>query len=200
MNQHPAKFIVKPLIFSAVCAVFVCAVAASAHAQRIGIREAGSRDQQVAALEHEKERKRDPQEIMAEVNEDMGRLKALSNGLATQAAASEQQLNYKDIMDGMVEIKKRSTRLRTDLAVLPPLEKSEKGIDLKAAESGALPPALATLNKLIDSFLHNPIFSDTGAVDQQLAAKARRDLEDIITLSDKLRKNADKLSKASSKT
>lgn len=206
MNRHPAKFIAKSLILSAVYAVFICAAAISLRAQRTPPNQTGtlagsvSRDQQVSALEREKQRKRDPQEVMAEINEDMGRLKALSAGLAPQASATDQQLNYKSITEGMTEIKKRSTRLRTDLAVLPPVEKDEKRLDLKAAETGALQPALGTLNKLIDSFLHNPIFSDAGAVDQQLAARARRDLEDIITLSDKLRKNADKLSKASSKT
>ncbi len=208
MNRHPAQFIVKWLVFSATCAVFVCATAVPLRAQRTapnqtgikGGRDLGSRDQQVTSLERERERKRDPQEVMAEVNEDMARLKALSENLATQAAATEQQLNYQAVSEGVVEIKKRSTRLRTDLAVLPPLAKEEKRADLKAVESGALQPALATLNKLIEGFLHNPIFSDAGAVDQQLAAKARRDLEDIITLSDKLRKNADKLSKANNKT
>jgi hypothetical protein len=63
--------------------------------------------------------------------------------------------------------------------------------------SGALD--LLALNKLLDGFLHNPIFSDAGEIDLQLAAKARRDLEDITVLSEKLRKNADKRSKTSGK-
>lgn len=206
MHRHPAKFIRQSLIGGAACAVLICAAARPSHAQRTTPIQtdtlAGrvSADQQVSALEREKQRQRDPQEVMAEVNEDMGRLKALNAGLAPQLTATAQQLNYKSITEGMAEIKKRSTRLRTDLIVLPAVEKDEKRLDLKAAENGPLQPGLATLNKLIDSFLHNPIFSDAGAIDQQLAAKARRDLDDIILLSDKLRKNADKLSKANGKT
>lgn len=60
-------------------------------------------------------------------------------------------------------------------------------------------PTLAALNKLLNSFLNNPIFSDAGAVDLQLAAKARRDLDDIIGLTDALRKSAQKRGKDSDK-
>jgi hypothetical protein len=55
---------------------------------------------------------------------------------------------------------------------------------------------LSALNKLLDGFLRNPIFSDSGPLDMRLAARARRDLEDIVVLSEKLRKNAEKRSNA----
>jgi hypothetical protein len=45
------------------------------------------------------------------------------------------------------------------------------------------------------SFLSNPVFSDMGTLDNQLALKARRDLEDMIELSEVVRKGAEKLSK-----
>jgi hypothetical protein len=143
-------------------------------------------------------RKRDPNEVLAEVNEDLLKLKELNDGISTHAAATNQTLNYKSIVENVTETKKRSTRLKTNLA-LPQDEKNKSG-DFKDAEKGELQPGLAALNKLIDTFLHNPIFSDAGGIDMQLAAKARRDLEDIIVLSDKLRKNADKRSKTSGKT
>lgn len=65
--------------------------------------------------------------------------------------------------------------------------------------SATLQPSLSVLNGLLDSFLHNPVFTDTGAVDLQLAAKARQDLEDIIVVSEKVRKTAEKLNKSSGK-
>jgi hypothetical protein len=144
-------------------------------------------------------RKRDPNEVLAEVNEDLIQLKGLNDGISTHAAATDQPLNYNSIVANVTEIKKRSSRLKANLA-LPQDENKAKGADFKEAEKGELQPALVTLNKLIDSFLHNPIFSDAGSIDMQLAAKARRDLEDIIVLSDKVRKNADKRSKTSGKT
>ena len=114
--------------------------------------------------------------------------------ISTHAAATNERLNYNSIIENVAEVKKRSSRLRTNLA-LPEEGNKDKGADFKDAEKAELQPGLAALNKLLDSFLHNPIFKATGAIDQQLAAKARGDLEDIIVLSEKLRKNADKRSK-----
>lgn len=152
----------------------------------------------MSSLEREKTRKREPKEILTEVNQDMGRLKILNQELSAHVAATDQQLNYKSILENLTEVKKRAVRLGTDLA-LPQEENKEKRIVGKDAEKGALQPALLELNKLVDDFLNNPIFSDTGAVDLQLAAKARRDLDGVILISDKLRKNAEKRSKASVK-
>lgn len=143
--------------------------------------------------------KRDPQEVMAEVNDDLKQLNALNGNISTHVAATAQPLDYQSILADVTEIKKRSTRLRTDLA-LPQAGKDDKHDNFKDAEKGELQPALAGLNQLLDSFLHNPIFSDAGAVDMQLAAKARHDLEDIVVLSEKVRKNAEKRSKLSGKT
>ena len=205
MKQHPANFNRRPLILLAVVAL-VCAAAGTSRAQRttpnqtgtMGGTDLGSRERQIRSMEIGQEHKRTPQDILAEINEDMRQLQTLSDGLA-HATASDQQINYKFISDSVVEIKKRSIRLNTDLA-LPQAGKDEKRSDNKEADGSQLQTGLAALNKLIDSFLHNPIFSDAGAPDPQLAAKARRDLEEIITLSDKLRKTADKLNKSGGKS
>jgi hypothetical protein len=200
MKQNLSSF-AKALFLFAIAAAFVCAGGSSdrifgAQGEK---RDLSVRERQLGQLEREKTRKRDPQEVMAEVNEDLTQLKALSGGISTHATAADQPLNYHSLVENVTEIKKRSTRLKTDLA-LPQGDKDEKPDSFKDAEKGELQPALAALNKLLDSFLHNPIFSDAGAIDMQLAAKARRDLDDIIVLSDKVRRNADKRSKTSGKT
>lgn len=200
MKQNLSSF-AKALFLFAIAAAFVCAGRSSdrifgAQGEK---RDLSSRERQLGQLERDKTRKRDPLEVMAEVNEDLTQLKALSGGISTHATATDQPLNYHSLVENVTEIKKRSTRLRTDLA-LPQGEKDEKHDSFKDAEKGDLQPALAALNKLLDSFLHNPIFTDAGAIDMQLANKARLDLDDIIVLSDKVRKNADKRSKTSGKT
>jgi hypothetical protein len=189
----------RPLFLVIVVGASMGAAFTTAHAQagpqqiRMGERENSARENEAMAPT----RKRDPNEVMAEVNEDLLKLKELNDGISTHAASTNQSLNYKSIVDNVTEIKKRSTRLKTDLAL--PQDEKNKSADFKDAEKGELQPGLAALNKMLDSFLHNPIFSDAGGIDMQLAAKARRDLEDIIALSDKLRKNADKRSKTSGK-
>jgi len=197
MKENLSSF-ARALFLFAIAAAFLSAGAGSLRAQSAPTRDMTIREHQMSALEREKSRKREPKDVLAEVNEDLSRLKVLNDGINANANATEQPLNYKAIVEQVTEIKKRSTRLSTDLA-LPPEDKETRRIS-KNAENGALQPALAELNKLLESFLNNSIFSDAGAIDLQLAAKARRDLNDIIALSDQLRKNADKWSKKGNKT
>jgi hypothetical protein len=178
----------------------VCAAATAAHGQIRGSQriEMAERDNRVRENEMERSRKRDPNEVMAEVNDDLRQLNQLNDAIAMHTATPNQAFNYDSVVGKAAEIKKRSIRLRTDLA-LPKSDGKEKLPDFKDAEQGELKPSLSQLNQLLDSFLHNPIFGDTGEIDMHLAAKARRDLESIIILSEKVRKNAEKQSKSSNK-
>lgn len=159
-----------------------------------GQQDLGLREHQMGELERAPAKKREAKDVMAEVNDDMARLGVLHEGITSALAASNQALDAKAFLDKAVEIKLRGTRLRTDLA-LPIDEKAQKHDVLKGIDNATLQPVVAVLDKLLDSFLHNPVFTDTGAVDMQLAAKARQDLDDIIVVSEKVRKTAEKLSK-----
>ncbi len=205
MKQHPALSTLKPLVLFAAGAVFVSVAAGPARAQARTAapppQDLSMRETQIRSMELEgehKSRPSDPNVLLAQVNDDLHRLQALHEQMP-QPAAAEQPLDLKLICATTAEIKERAARLKLNLA-LPQGEKSEKRADNKEANNGQLQPGLSALDKLLDSFLHNPIFSDTGALDPQLAAKAKRDLDDILALSDKLRKSADKLNKASGKT
>ena len=191
-------------LFFTTTLLFFLAIAALGGANVSSLRAQGKqqdltlREHQMSALEREKTRKREPAELLAEVNEDMAHLRKLNQEISVQAAATDQQLNFKSISDHLTEINKRAARLGSDLA-LPSEDKEEKRTIGKDVDQGALQPALLELNKLLDGFLNNPIFSDTGAVDLHLAAKARGDLDDIIVLSNKLRKSVNKRSKGAGK-
>lgn len=194
MTQHSIQSAVRRV--SLLALALVAANAMPVNAQKT--RDLDRREERLTALERETERKRDPKEILVEVNEDLSRLNALNEGLSTMAATNTQPLNSKDIVESLTEIKKRATRLKSSLA-LPREQNEEKSEGFKDAEKAELQLGLTTLNKLLAGFLHNPIFSDSGPLDMRLAAKARRDLEDIIVLSEKLRKNAEKRNKPADK-
>jgi hypothetical protein len=211
MKKRLTRPAAKPLSLLAVAAALVCLAQPRAHAQKPSPQQsnppdAGSRypngDMEVRALELEREKasKRDPNAILGEVNEDLRRLQAINEEMTRRASPGGQQLDYKYVLDSTAEVRKRALRLKTDLA-LPQGAKEEKRNDLKGADNGQLQPGLDALNKLLDGFLHNPIFSggEVGALDPHLTAQARRDLDDIISLSDKLHKTADKLNKSGSK-
>jgi hypothetical protein len=157
----------------------------------------GDPDRQVRSQEIEAERtKRDPQLIMAEVNEDFSRLRALEDEMKLVIKTGGTP-DYKRIMESSVEIKKRAARLKANI-VFPPPPKDEKRQRIDPGDEFQL--LMSTMDMLLTRFLTNPIFSDTGSLDAQLATKARYDLEDIIRLSDKLKKSADKMQKNAGKS
>lgn len=199
MQEKAISSLLRPLFLLILAGGSVCAAATTAHGQRGSQRiEMAERANRVREDEMERSRKRDPSEVMAEVNDDLRQLNQLNDAIAMQTAATNQTISYDSLVGSAIEIKKRSIRLRTDL-VLPKADSKEKLPEFNDAEKGELQPALASLNKLLESFLHNPIFSDAGEIDMQLAAKARHDLDSIIVLSEKVRKNAEKRSKSNNK-
>lgn len=180
-------------------AVAILASATVVHAQRnVATRDTSSTERTLGALENDSRRaKRDAQTIMAEVNEDFERLRAINEEIKT-AAAPATPFNFKSLSDNALEIKKRGTRLRSNLAALPKNEKEDKAKEPVPTDDGQLRSLLASLNASLSSFLSNPVFSDMGTLDNQLALKARRDLEYVIGLSDVLKNGAEKLSKRKS--
>jgi hypothetical protein len=210
MNEPRAKTLRQLLLLIIASAVLLWPVGHPLRAQsrplptqisQLGrVRDLTTSEADVRARESEAERskQRDPQAIMAEVNEDFARLRELQE-LMSKATVADAALNYKDISETTGEIKKRSTRLKANLA-LPESKQEEKNRALREPADGELKPSLTSLDELIQSFIQNPIFSDSGAIDKQLAARARRDLEDIISLSEKIRKSAEKLDKKAART
>jgi hypothetical protein len=51
---------------------------------------------------------------------------------------------------------------------------------------------LILLCKTIESFIRNPIIEKPGTVDAQQLEKARGDLQNVVELSDAIKKHADK--------
>ena len=132
-----------------------------------------------------------------QINEDFERIQIVNHALA-QAVSSGEELDFKVVGQAASEIKKRAGRLKENL-ILPDVdERRPKGSD--EIEEGQLKQSLAALDKLVDSFVHNPGFQSVKVVDTQWGGKARRDLEEIIELSDRLKKSCEHLHKAAQKS
>jgi len=131
-----------------------------------------------------------------EVKEDFARLQDI-NAEMIRLYQSGSSPDYKRIAQAMAEIKKRAERLRTNL-VLPPGKADEQEHNRSAAAKSGRSPLL-DLNDLITSFVTNPIFANANTIDAELGATAKRDLECIVDLSDRISKSADKLSRVSAK-
>lgn len=129
-----------------------------------------------------------------EVAEDFKQLQ-LRNYNLSQAAGGGAQLDYARIRAEAAEVKKRASRLKTSLLLPEPNGDRKVVGGEEIASTQGLTSAAAFLNTLVNSFVWNPVFQRPGVVDLELSAKASRDLEGILRLSEQIRRSAEDLSK-----
>lgn len=138
-----------------------------------------------------------PARLMAQLKEDFARLQVVNNELA-RARESGGELDFKMVAQSASEIKKRAGRLKENLLLPEPAEdrpKASSGID-----AWQLRAALAELDRLVFSFVHNPGFQSVRVIDAEWSAKARSDLERIIELSGRVKKSSERLHRAAQKS
>lgn len=139
--------------------------------------------------------RRDPKVVTAEIEEDFTRIQVVNNDLA-EAVSGSAPLNLEFVVKSTAEIVEHTRRLGENLGHPEP-EKGSRPPKLEpVTDVEQLRRALATLDKLITEFVHNPLFTDASTRDAELFVKARRDLAEIIALSEHIKKNAEELSKA----
>jgi hypothetical protein len=140
---------------------------------------------------HAEERRLDVSYVL----DDFRLIQVVSNELAV-AAKQGGELDLKLVARSAADIRKRAGRLSSNLG----LPKSEKGAKRSAPEATpdaeGLKQSLSKLDTLVDGFAHNPVFRDVNLLDAELSAKARRDLDEIMELSDWVKKNSERLSKS----
>ena len=130
-----------------------------------------------------------------EVAEEFKQLQVVNYSLA-EAADPKVALDYARVRKESAEVRKRASRLKGYLS-LPEVEpdaKREKAAGIESPE--ALRSALGRLDKLVKSFVWNPVFQRPGVVDLEESSKASRDLAGIISLSEQIRKSAEELGKS----
>jgi hypothetical protein len=128
-----------------------------------------------------------------QLNQDFKRVQVIRNELA-RAATSGSALDYKRVSDDAAEVKKRSVRMQTYLALREEGDGvKQQPVDAAAYDEANLREALARLCKRIDSFVANPRFKSPGVVDVDSTVKAARDLREVITLSERIKGSAERL-------
>ena len=191
----------KGVLFAAVVLVCISATSLQAQGRPPGTmsdrdRNLLDRETQITLMERgagaKGTAKREPQLLLREINEDFARLQAVNNEIKLKISANA-VLDFKYVSDAAAEIRKRSSRLRTNL-VFPESAKADERV--KTPPTEGLKARLVTLDRLIRSFVTNPVFTDAGVINAELAARARGDLDEIIDLSDTVKKKAAELNKA----
>ena len=132
---------------------------------------------------------------MAQIEEDFNQILTLHNRIA-RATASDERLDYRFVSEAAGEIKKHATRLQNSLA-LKPTDSDQNQPRPVQFDDSHFKDGLILLCKEIKSFVTNPVIETPGKVDPDQTARARSDLESVIELSGSIKKNAERLSKAS---
>ena len=136
---------------------------------------------------------------MSEIAEDYRDLQQVNNRMmaATMRAAAP---DYELITKSVADIRRRAERLRENLALPEPEvkdeKKDEKKAEPKSAEDAAgMKAALLALDRSIMSFVRSPLFKNTDVLDAEAAARAARDLAEVIERSRLAGKDAERLAK-----
>lgn len=142
-------------------------------------------------------KRRDPKVVMAEIAEDFTRLQVVNNDLG-QAASKSAPLNLQFVITSCTELMERSHRFSANLGRPEPDKENKPPKPEALTDVEQLKQALATLDKLITEFAHNPLFTNASTRDAESLVKARRDLVEITKLSERIKKSTEQLSKTGS--
>lgn len=140
--------------------------------------------------------KDDPQraEAMAkQISEDFRNLQVIRNKMV-RALKTDKPLDYKKLVNETGEVYKRASRLKAIMA-LNNNEADKTQVTQFALDEGQMKNALIKLCNGIITFTESSVFKTPGVSDVKEAAKARRDLQNIIDLSNGIKKSAEALSK-----
>jgi hypothetical protein len=141
-----------------------------------------------AALMRRSASSTDRNAALAQIRQDFWRIQ-LANDDLTGSLSKPGTIDSHLIAKTAAEIRTRAKRLKENLALPGPVKESK----LPADVAGDLRSSIASLSKLIDSFVNNPMLSQRHVVDANLSVTAGRDLEYIIILSGEIRKSAARL-------
>ena len=133
--------------------------------------------------------RRQVEALMAQTEEDFNRILTLHNEIA-RTLASKNDLNYQFVSDATAEIKKRASRLQHSLALGLSTEELEKK---EISKDEPIKDSLIRLCNQIRSFVTNPSIENPNTINAEQMTKARHDLESLIQLSGRIKKDADKL-------
>ena len=123
---------------------------------------------------------------LVQIREDFWRIQ-LANDDLIAALSNQGTIDFRLVGKTAGEIRTRAKRLKENLALPGPAKESKSLADVAA---GDIRSSIASLSKLIDSFVNNPMLSQRHQIDATLSLTASRDLEHIINLSGEIRKAA----------
>jgi len=132
--------------------------------------------------------------LFPQINEDFQRIQVIHNEIV-RMLQPDKGLNYDRLADLTNDMKKRSARLRDNLALPQPQKPDTPPTHSEAIDEVHIKKTIADLHDVIVSFVANPIFKNLGVVDAKVVDGAGENLDDIIDLSEEIKREAKLLGK-----
>ncbi len=133
--------------------------------------------------------------LFPQINEDFQRMQVIHNEIVRMLHA-DKGFNYDRLADLTDEMKRRGTRLRSNLALPEPEKTEPQSTHSETIDESHMKKNIVQLHDLIVSFVANPLFKNLGVVSPQDIDKASENLNNIIDTSDEIKREAKTLSKS----
>ncbi|HEU0252365.1 MAG TPA: hypothetical protein VFR12_04985 [Pyrinomonadaceae bacterium] len=132
--------------------------------------------------------------LFPQINEDFQRIQVIHNEIV-RMLKPDNGFNYDRLAELSDDLKRRTNRLRTNLALPEPEKAETEGTHSEAIDDAHMKDNIAELHDLIVSFVANPIFKNLGVVDSNEIYSASDNLTKIVGISDEIKKEAKLLGK-----
>ena len=127
--------------------------------------------------------------LFPQINEDFQRIQVIHNEIV-RMLQPDKGFNYDRLADLSGDMKKRGERLRENLALTEPDNTDAQPAHPEAIDEAHIKKTIADLHELIVSFVANPLFKNLGVVDANVVNAATENLENIIDISDEIKREA----------
>jgi hypothetical protein len=132
--------------------------------------------------------------LFPQINEDFQRIQVIHNEIV-RMLQPDKSLNYDRLADLTGDMKKRSARLRENLALPEPEKTNTQPTHTEPVDETHLKKSIAELHDVIVSFVANPLFKNLGVVDAKVVDAAGDNIDHIISLSEEIKRDAKLLGK-----
>jgi len=136
--------------------------------------------------------------LFPQINEDFQRIQVIHNEIV-RMLQPDKGLNFDRLADLTGDMKKRSARLRENLALPEPEKPGAEPAHLETIDETQIKKSIADLHDVVVSFVANPIFKNLGVVEPKTIDAATKDLNNLIDLSDEIKKEAKTLGRSAKK-
>jgi len=132
--------------------------------------------------------------LFPQINEDFQQIQIIHNEIV-RLLKPDKELDYERLSDLTGDMKRRGVRLRENLA-LPEPDQSVSPPHDENIDDALVRSSISELHELVVSFVASPIFKNLGVVDAKVINAARVNLDNIITTSEQIKREAKSLSKS----